>query len=54
MTLKIISAEDILFEGEVSLVNLPGTNGQFTVLHNHASLVSTLVPGNVDVYKRQV
>lgn len=47
MTLKIISAEDILFEGEVSLVNLPGTNGQFTVLHNHASLVSTLVPGNV-------
>lgn len=47
MTLKIISAEDILFEGEVSLVNLPGANGQFTVLHNHASLVSTLVPGNV-------
>ena len=40
MTLKIISAEDVLFEGEVSLVNLPGTN-------NHASLVSTLVPGNV-------
>lgn len=47
MTLKIISAEDILFEGEVTLVNLPGARGQFTVLHNHASLVSTLVPGNV-------
>ncbi|MDE7024868.1 MAG: ATP synthase F1 subunit epsilon [Paramuribaculum sp.] len=47
MTLKIISAEDILFEGEVSLVSLPGTNGRFTVLHNHASLVSTLEPGNV-------
>lgn len=47
MTLKIISAEEILFEGEVSSVTLPGTMGSFTVLHNHASLVSTLVAGNV-------
>lgn len=47
MTLKIISAEDILFEGEVSLVTLPGTMGSFTVLHNHASLISTLTPGVV-------
>ena len=47
MTLKIISAEDVLFEGEVSSVTLPGAKGQFTVLKNHASLVSTLVAGNV-------
>lgn len=47
MTLKIISAEDILFQGEVTLVNLPGAKGQFTVLRNHASLVSTLVSGVV-------
>ncbi len=42
MTLKIISAEDIVFEGEVTMVSLPGTMGAFTVLHNHASLISTL------------
>lgn len=47
MTLKIISAEEILFEGEVKLVNLPGVCGEFTVLQNHASLISTLVPGTV-------
>ncbi|MEF2643561.1 MAG: ATP synthase F1 subunit epsilon [Paramuribaculum sp.] len=47
MTLKIISAEDILFQGEVSSVTLPGTMGSFTVLHNHASLISTLTPGLV-------
>ena len=47
MTLKIISAEDIVFEGEVTMVSLPGTMGAFTVLHNHASLISTLTPGNV-------
>ncbi|MBD5260283.1 MAG: ATP synthase F1 subunit epsilon [Bacteroides sp.] len=47
MTLKIISAEDILFEGEVTSVSLPGTNGRFTVLKNHASLISTLEEGNI-------
>lgn len=29
------------------MVNLPGANGSFAVLKNHASLVSTLVPGNI-------
>ncbi len=51
MTLKIISAEDILFEGDVTMVRLPGGNGEFTVLNNHAALVSTLTRGNV-VYTR--
>lgn len=47
MTLKIISAEDIVFQGEVSAVHLPGAEGSFTVLKNHASLISTLAPGEV-------
>ena len=47
MTLKIISAEDILFEGEVTVVHLPGALGAFTVLPGHASLISTLTPGSV-------
>ena len=47
MTLKIISADDTLFEGEVTRVTLPGEMGEFTVLRNHASLVSTLSPGAV-------
>jgi len=47
MTLKIISAEDILFEGETTAVHLPGALGAFTVLKGHASLISTLTPGQV-------
>lgn len=47
MTLKIISAQEIVFEGEVTAVTLPGTMGSFTVLHNHASLVSTLSAGDI-------
>lgn len=47
MTLKIISAEDIVFEGKVKAVHLPGAMGEFTVLRNHASLISSLVPGKI-------
>lgn len=47
MILKIISTEDILFQGEVISVSLPGKMGEFTVLRNHASLISALVPGKI-------
>ena len=47
MTLRIISATDIVFEGEVSSVTLPGTMGSFTVLPRHAALISTLVKGSI-------
>lgn len=47
MKLQIISAEDVLFEGEVSAVHLPGSQGAFTVLRNHAAIISTLAAGRV-------
>lgn len=47
MTLKIISPSEILFEGEAESVTLPGQLGQFTVLKNHASLISVLVKGGI-------
>lgn len=47
MTLKIISAEKIEFEGAVESVTLPGAMGSFQVLDRHAALISSLVPGTV-------
>lgn len=47
MTLEIISSSEILFSGEVDSVTLPGEMGSFTVLKNHASLISVLTPGKV-------
>ena len=47
MTLKIISAEQIEFEGEVTMVSLPGEMGQFQVLNNHAALIASLSAGIV-------
>lgn len=47
MTLKLISAEAVIFDGEVKNVTLPGALGEFQVLRNHAALISTLTPGTV-------
>ena len=47
MTLKIISAEQIEFEGEVDQVTLHGALGSFQILNNHAALISSLVPGTM-------
>lgn len=50
MTLTVISSYDTLFRGEADSVTLPGVKGSFTVLKNHAPLISVLVPGKI-VYK---
>ena len=47
MTLNIISAEKVEFTGEVTKVTLPGAKGLFTVLENHAALISSLVAGKM-------
>lgn len=47
MKLEIISPEKVFFSGVVEQVNLPGELGGFSVLENHAPLVSTLVAGNI-------
>ena len=47
MTLKIISPSEILFEGETTSVTLLGEMGSFTVLKNHASLISVLTKGKI-------
>lgn len=47
MTLKIISAQQIEYEGEVTSVTLPGALGMFQVLNNHAALIAALITGKV-------
>lgn len=45
MTLEIISPQEIAFKGEIESVTLPGKLGLFTVLKNHAPLISVLNEG---------
>ena len=48
MKLEITTPEQIIFSGEVSAVALPGEAGLFTVLENHAPIISTLVKGKIE------
>ena len=45
MKLTIYSPEKTVFDGEVSLVEVPGTKGRFEILPNHDAIISTLQPG---------
>ena len=45
--LEIISPEKRLFTGMVEWVMLPGAKAPFTVLYNHAPLVSILCAGDI-------
>ena len=49
MILEIITPEKELFNGEVTSVKFPGTNGGFEILNNHAPIISTLSKGKIRV-----
>ena len=49
MYLEIITPDKKIFSGEVRLVRLPGTKGEFEILKNHAPIISTLDKGTIKV-----
>ena len=56
MYLEIITPEKKLFSGDVESIKLPGEDGSFGVLDNHAPIIATLKKGIVKVTdsKKQV
>lgn len=49
MKLEIITPDKTIYTGDVELVQLPGTDGSFEILHNHAPLISALKKGKVKI-----
>ncbi len=47
MYLEIVSPEASLVSGEVESVTVPGVDGEFQMLNNHAAIVSLLQDGKV-------
>lgn len=47
--LEVITPLGKVFDGNVKTVTLPGADGEFGVLPQHASLVSLLVAGVIDI-----
>ncbi|MDO6759885.1 F0F1 ATP synthase subunit epsilon [Tamlana sp. 2_MG-2023] len=49
MYLEIVSPEATFFSSEVDSVTVPGVEGEFQMLQNHAPIVSLLTEGTVKV-----
>ena len=49
MILEIVTPEAVLFNGEVDSVAVPGINGEFQMLNNHAPIVSLLKEGTIKI-----
>ena len=49
MHLEIITPEKKVYSGEVEAIKLPGAEGSFGILKNHAPLIATLKQGTVKV-----
>jgi len=45
LNLQLVTPDRSIFDGEVDEFTAPGEMGPFTILHNHAPIVSALVAG---------
>ncbi len=51
MQLTVLSPEKELYSGEIRSILLPGVEGKFQILKDHAPLVAALSPGKVEIKK---
>ncbi len=51
MKLEIVTPNGVIFDDDVRQVTLPGSEGEFGVLPKHATLVSLLETGVIDIVK---
>jgi len=49
MFLEIVTPEASIFHGDVDSVIVPGVNGEFQMLNNHAPIVSLLQEGTIKI-----
>jgi len=47
---ELVSPERLVRSGEVYMVVIPGTEGEFSVLEGHAPFMSTIRPGELAIY----
>ena len=53
LNLKIVSPEEVEYDGVAERVLVPGTMGQFEILSNHAPIISTLQKGIVEYINKE-
>ena len=51
MQVEIITPDKEIYKGDAVLVQLPGIDGSFEILNNHAPLISALKKGKIKLKK---
>ncbi len=49
MKIDIVTPDNLIYEGEISLAQFPGLDGSFEVLNNHAPMIAALKSGKIKV-----
>jgi F-type H+-transporting ATPase subunit epsilon len=53
LTLSIVSPERVLYEGAVRYLSVPGSAGYMGILVDHAPIISSLKPGEIEIRPAQ-
>jgi len=49
MHLEVLTPGKLVFSGEIRLIKVPGSDGSFEVMDNHAPIISSLQEGNIKI-----
>jgi F-type H+-transporting ATPase subunit epsilon len=49
MFLEILTPDETIFSGKISILRVPGSKGPFAVLRNHAPIISSLDQGEISI-----
>lgn len=53
MKIEIVTPDTTIFSGEITLAQLPGLDGSFEIMNNHAPLISVLKKGRIKLIDKQ-
>ena len=53
MKTQIISPDNEIYEGDTDMVVLPGEDGDFAAMYEHAPIITFLRPGKVEVFSKE-
>lgn len=49
MQVEVLTPDKTLYTGEAEVITLPGVNGSFQIMDNHAALIANLKAGQMEV-----
>ncbi|MEK0439413.1 MAG: synthase subunit epsilon [Bacteroidota bacterium] len=49
MFVELLTPDNTLFSGDAEVITLPGVNGSFQLMENHAPMIANLKSGSIEI-----